>query len=105
MRFRNQGTLFALNIDESVHLLSLMTESNPELQEQLESSENIGPLTRVTFHPSYSYEDFIEGFRPVDKGTGTLTLQNGYEDFLYARSCQGLRYSCEGNHDLYSGFD
>jgi len=33
----------------------------------------------VQFHPSFSYEDFIEGLRPVLDSTGTaqLTLQNG----------------------------
>jgi 5-methylcytosine-specific restriction protein B len=33
----------------------------------------------VQFHPSFSYEDFMEGLRPVldEKGTAQLTLQNG----------------------------
>lgn len=43
-----------------------------------------GHLTRVTFHPAFGYEDFIEGFRPVAGGEGlSLTLVDG----VFKRVC------------------
>jgi 5-methylcytosine-specific restriction protein B len=39
-----------------------------------------------TFHPSYSYEDFIEGFRPVESGGSGLTLR--LEDGVFKRVCR-----------------
>jgi len=61
IRFRNQGTLFALT--------------------------ELGQLTRVTFHPSYNYEDFIEGFRPVSTNDGT-GLQLKLEDGIFKKVCR-----------------
>ena len=43
-------------------------------------------LTQVTFHPAYGYEDFIEGFRPVDDGTSGLRLS--LVDGVFKRICQ-----------------
>lgn len=38
-----------------------------------------GQIELVQFHPSFSYEDFMEGLRPILDGNGSaqLTLQNG----------------------------
>jgi 5-methylcytosine-specific restriction protein B len=90
MRHRNQGTLFSLTPEEADHALSLLTERNPELGSLLDGpaagSKAVGALTLLTFHPSYTYEDFIEGFRPVDTGNNTLTLR--LEDGVFKRICQ-----------------
>ncbi|MEW6662105.1 MAG: AAA family ATPase [Bacillota bacterium] len=86
MAFRNQGTLFGLTPEQSGHLMARLAERNPEIADHLETEESIGQLTRLTFHPSYSYEDFIEGFRPVDTGSGSLVLK--LEDGVYKRICR-----------------
>lgn len=57
-----------------------------EEEDRLSTKEEIGALTRVTFHPSYSYEDFIEGFRPVDSDGHGLSLR--LQDGVFKRVCR-----------------
>jgi hypothetical protein len=40
---------------------------------------DVGNVTIVQFHPSYAYEDFVQGYRPVadDKGTIRFVLTDG----------------------------
>ena len=52
---------------------------------------SVGTLTRVTFHPSYTYEDFIEGFRPEAGGAGGLSL--ALEDGVFKRVCRAAQAS------------
>ncbi len=46
-------------------------------------------LTRITFHPSYAYEDFIEGFRPRHSDNDTLDLV--LTDGAFKRVCDAAR--------------
>jgi len=78
-----QGTLFALSSAEADRLLGMLTESNPTVDELMKPAP--ARLTRVTFHPSYTYEDFIEGFRPSPNGSGTLDLR--LADGVFKRVC------------------
>ena len=94
MRFNNQGTLFALTETEAEHLFVQLAERHPQraVLEQagdLGTPASVGPLTRVTFHPSYTYEDFIEGFRPDAGGAGGLSL--ALEDGVFKRVCRAAQ--------------
>ena len=90
LMFRNQGTLFALTGDEADYLLSWLADRDPSLaSRQLAPTETIGPLTRVTFHPSYTYEDFVEGYKPVSSGNGQLDLQ--LVDGVFKRVCRAAQ--------------
>jgi len=86
LRFRCQGTLFALSQDEADHILSRLLENDTDLEQYLELDESIAPLTRLTFHPSYSYEDFLEGFRPKPGVGDKLVLQ--LQDGIFKRVCR-----------------
>lgn len=98
MRFRCQGTLFRLTAGEAESLLALLSERDPTLTEITADEQSIGPLTWATFHPSYSYEDFIEGFRPVETGEGGLVLK--LEDGLFKRICRAAQAQPHQNYLL-----
>jgi 5-methylcytosine-specific restriction protein B len=89
MRHRNQGTLFALTANEAEHLVGLLMETHPDLEAQFVDAGQVGELTYLTFHPSYSYEEFVEGLRPI------TTLQGGFElravDGVFKRVCNAAR--------------
>lgn len=90
LRFRCQGTLFELTSAEADVLLKQLAERDPSLEGVSELSERSVPhLTRVTFHPSYTYEDFVEGFRPAPTGDGALKLV--LTDGIFKRVCDAAR--------------
>ena len=73
MRFRCQGTLFALDAVES-RPPARAPHANATLGLPSTPNRPCQRLTRITFHPSYTYEDFIEGFRPQASTSGALEL-------------------------------
>ena len=84
VRSRCQGTLFKLTTAEADRILALLAERDPKIASFAQPS--VQPLTRITFHPSYTYEDFIEGFRPAPTSTGTLELV--LTDGIFKRVCK-----------------
>ncbi|PND55339.1 restriction endonuclease [Mycobacterium sp. ENV421] len=64
---------------------SLLAARRRALAEAPSNKGGAARLTRITFHPSYAYEDFIEGFRPVKSESGTLQLV--LKDGAFKRVC------------------
>ncbi len=73
VQHRSQGTLFALTPEEFGRVLQLAGAKDVYLGRP--PQDLVGFLTSVTFHSSYSYEEFIEGYRPVRTDAPGLTLE------------------------------
>ncbi|MCB0479273.1 MAG: EVE domain-containing protein [Crocinitomicaceae bacterium] len=86
-------------------------ETAPELYEILDSVNNFNPqkgksLKRyefVTFHQSYSYEDFIEGIKPVmaDEGTESEDLKYEIKSGIFKELCKRAESDPENNYALF----
>jgi 5-methylcytosine-specific restriction enzyme B len=85
VRFNNQGTLFSLTPQEVEELADLIGEKDSDSATLL-TNETLGSLIWTTFHPTYAYEDFVEGLRPFDAGEGRVGLR--LEDGLFKRLCR-----------------
>ena len=91
VRNLSRGTLFALTPAEASYLLSWLKERDPKFPDLDGGNADggVGHLTRVTFHPSYTYEDFVEGFKPQSTRSGGLEL--ALEDGLFKQVCAEAR--------------
>ena len=88
------------NGDESVFVQldnGLITLRGINSNFQQSGDENNDFIRKVTFHPSYSYEDFVEGFRPnVDGGTQPYVLNDG----IFKEICNEAKNDLENNYVL-----
>ncbi len=97
-KFRCQGSLFALSTVEADRLLGLLADRDPTVEEH--ATPGVRRLTRVTFHPSYTYEDFVEGFRPNPTSSGTGGLQLSLVDGVFKQVCQAATADPERRYVL-----
>jgi MoxR-like ATPase/predicted RNA-binding protein with PUA-like domain len=88
MQSNMRGTMFKLTATEADTLRALSLKKEPALAEVLQNNfaRPGGKITRLTFHPSYSYEDFIEGFRPDPTISSNLVLR--LKDGIFKRICK-----------------
>ena len=72
-----QAAREAVRAIEPARYAAAQQEADPvkALRELHESLVAEGRILWVTFHPSYSYEDFVEGYRPIVDETGQLAYR------------------------------
>lgn len=83
--------LYAVAIIEERPLEALKAEDIAAVRERFARYRQQGLIEFTTFHQSYSYEDFIEGIRPVIEEGGAETegkLAYRVEDGVFKRFCR-----------------
>jgi len=88
---------YALSIIERRSLKELAIESRQHLRSRFEEYQAKGQIHFITFHQSYSYEDFVEGLKPISEN-GQLVY--GIEDGIFKRICLAAQQRVQDTVDL-----
>lgn len=82
----NRGTMFEMN-EDFIQVIQemLMDRGDAEAARLLDESVERTNVDICTFHPSFSYEDFIEGFKPVTKGENQVAFE--ISDGIFRKLC------------------
>ncbi len=87
VRMGARGTLFPLDQFEGLRILKMAKVSPESIGLSLaEQKEKVNNCTFVTFHPSYSYEEFIEGLRPEKDENGNIYYK--VQEGIFKRACR-----------------
>jgi len=78
----------ALSVIEKRSLSELALEDRSALRKRFDEYLNTGQVAFVTFHQSFSYEDFIEGIKPV---SNQGKLEYKMEDSVFKSICTDAR--------------
>lgn len=82
-----RGTLFPLDEYEGLRLLDRAKISPESIGLSFdEQRQKIDNCTFITFHPSYSYEEFIEGLRPEKDENGEIYYK--VQEGIFKRVCR-----------------
>lgn len=73
----------ALSIIDGESVASLKNKDRQEIKERFNELKQHGQIEMVTFHQNYSYEDFIEGIRPVLVDSTENREQEGSSNLEY----------------------
>ena len=83
--------IYAVAIIEARPLDEVASENHDDVRERFNEYRQQGLIEFTTFHQSYSYEDFVEGIRPVideDESSTTGTLAYRVESGVFKRFCE-----------------
>ncbi|MEN6599071.1 MAG: AAA family ATPase [Rectinema sp.] len=86
---------FALSLTEHRDFESYASESPDELRRRYQLLVDAGRVEFVTFHQSFSYEEFIEGIRPKVQGEG---LTYSIEDGVFKVFCDKARADSKNDY-------
>lgn len=82
---------------------SVDVELYKDLKKQFDNLKKQGQIEFVTFHQSYSYEEFVEGIKPYIPEWGTVEENNRFigQDGIFKKICNSAKTTIEGNFEKY----
>ena len=67
-----------------------------EIENQFQALKNDGKVNLIQFHPSYSYEDFVQGIKPKNEN-GQITYE--VRDGIFKKMCESLEETSDAGYE------